>query len=179
MRAYDGFVCEVELSFDHQGSMFVFDLRTDWYQELTEVLEEIETVVGLDAMPIVGLLSFLIGVVMAYQGADQLRRFGAEARPALAALLTALDDENLLVRSNIVPALGTIDAQDPTVLAALARAVKDKCAAVRLIAVKTLGEIAPRTKESIAALQGALADPDPDVCQFAAEALRKIGHVEE
>ena len=34
--------------------------------------------VGLDAMPIVGLLSFLIGVVMAYQGADQLRRFGAE-----------------------------------------------------------------------------------------------------
>jgi phospholipid/cholesterol/gamma-HCH transport system permease protein len=34
--------------------------------------------VGLNAMPIVGLLSFLIGVVLAYQGADQLRRFGAE-----------------------------------------------------------------------------------------------------
>lgn len=34
--------------------------------------------VGLDAMPIVGLLSFLIGVVVAYQGAEQLRRFGAE-----------------------------------------------------------------------------------------------------
>jgi phospholipid/cholesterol/gamma-HCH transport system permease protein len=33
---------------------------------------------GVNAMPIVGLLSFLIGVVMAYQGADQLRRFGAE-----------------------------------------------------------------------------------------------------
>jgi phospholipid/cholesterol/gamma-HCH transport system permease protein len=33
---------------------------------------------GLDAMPIVGLLSFLIGIVLAYQGADQLRRFGAE-----------------------------------------------------------------------------------------------------
>lgn len=33
---------------------------------------------GLNAIPIVGLLSFLIGVVMAYQGADQLRRFGAE-----------------------------------------------------------------------------------------------------
>jgi len=29
-------------------------------------------------LPIVGLLSFLIGVVMAYQGADQLKRFGAE-----------------------------------------------------------------------------------------------------
>jgi phospholipid/cholesterol/gamma-HCH transport system permease protein len=34
--------------------------------------------VGLDALPIVGLLSFLIGVVLAFQGADQLRRFGAE-----------------------------------------------------------------------------------------------------
>ncbi len=33
---------------------------------------------GIDAMPIVGLLSFLIGVVTAFQGADQLRRFGAE-----------------------------------------------------------------------------------------------------
>src|SRR5207249_635964 len=33
---------------------------------------------GVDSMAIVGLLSFLIGVVFAYQGADQLRRFGAE-----------------------------------------------------------------------------------------------------
>jgi phospholipid/cholesterol/gamma-HCH transport system permease protein len=33
---------------------------------------------GLDALPIIGLLSFLIGIVLAYQGADQLRRFGAE-----------------------------------------------------------------------------------------------------
>lgn len=33
---------------------------------------------GLNAMPIVGLLSFLIGVVLAYQGAAQLRQFGAE-----------------------------------------------------------------------------------------------------
>jgi len=33
---------------------------------------------GVNALPIVGLLSFLIGIVMAYQGADQLRRFGAE-----------------------------------------------------------------------------------------------------
>lgn len=33
---------------------------------------------GINALPIVGLLSFLIGVVLAYQGADQLERFGAE-----------------------------------------------------------------------------------------------------
>jgi len=34
--------------------------------------------VGVAALPIVRLLSFLVGVVMAYQGADQLRRFSAE-----------------------------------------------------------------------------------------------------
>ena len=33
---------------------------------------------GLNALPIVGLISFLIGVVLAYQGADQLERFGAQ-----------------------------------------------------------------------------------------------------
>jgi phospholipid/cholesterol/gamma-HCH transport system permease protein len=33
---------------------------------------------GLNATPIVGLLSLLIGVVFAYQGSDQLRRFGAD-----------------------------------------------------------------------------------------------------
>ncbi len=33
---------------------------------------------GVTALPILGLLSFLIGVVLAYQGAEQLRRFGAE-----------------------------------------------------------------------------------------------------
>ena len=32
---------------------------------------------GVDALPIVALLSFLLGVVVAYQGADQLRRYGA------------------------------------------------------------------------------------------------------
>lgn len=32
---------------------------------------------GWDALPIVGLLSFLLGIVVAYQGADQLRQYGA------------------------------------------------------------------------------------------------------
>jgi phospholipid/cholesterol/gamma-HCH transport system permease protein len=34
-------------------------------------------IAGVDALPITGLLSFLMGVVIAYQGADQLQRFGA------------------------------------------------------------------------------------------------------
>jgi phospholipid/cholesterol/gamma-HCH transport system permease protein len=44
---------------------------------IISVLSHVERI-GLDAMPIVGLLSFLIGVVLAYQGADQLRNYGAE-----------------------------------------------------------------------------------------------------
>lgn len=44
---------------------------------LTAVIHQIEET-GLNALPIVGLLMFLIGVVLAYQGADQLRRFDLE-----------------------------------------------------------------------------------------------------
>jgi phospholipid/cholesterol/gamma-HCH transport system permease protein len=40
------------------------------------ILHNIQTA-GFEALPIVGLLSFLMGVVIAYQGADQLQRFGA------------------------------------------------------------------------------------------------------
>jgi len=44
---------------------------------LTPLVYQIE-MVGLRAMPIVGLISFLIGAVVVNQGAVQLRRFGAE-----------------------------------------------------------------------------------------------------
>jgi phospholipid/cholesterol/gamma-HCH transport system permease protein len=40
------------------------------------ILHNIQTA-GFEALPITGLLSFLMGVVIAYQGADQLQRFGA------------------------------------------------------------------------------------------------------
>jgi hypothetical protein len=41
MRVYDGFTCALELSFDHQGRIYVFDLRTEWYEELTDILDDI------------------------------------------------------------------------------------------------------------------------------------------
>ena len=34
--------------------------------------------VGVSALPIIGLMSFLIGIVIAQQGAAQLQQFGAE-----------------------------------------------------------------------------------------------------
>jgi phospholipid/cholesterol/gamma-HCH transport system permease protein len=52
-------------------------IRSPRRLRVTALLHHIEET-GLNALPIVGLLSLLIGIVMAYQGADQLRRFGAE-----------------------------------------------------------------------------------------------------
>ena len=44
---------------------------------IAAIFQQIEET-GINALPIVGLLSFLIGVVIAYQGITQLRQFGAE-----------------------------------------------------------------------------------------------------
>lgn len=35
-------------------------------------------IMGFDSLPIIGLLNFLVGIVIAYQGAGQLQKFGAE-----------------------------------------------------------------------------------------------------
>jgi hypothetical protein len=42
LRIYDSFVCAIELSFDHQGRVFLFDLRTEWYEDLSDLLDEIQ-----------------------------------------------------------------------------------------------------------------------------------------
>ncbi len=58
--------------------------------------------VGINALPIVGLLSFLIGVVLSYQGADQLRRFGAEIFTVNLLGVSILRELGVLVASIIV-----------------------------------------------------------------------------
>lgn len=67
--AFVRFVGEVTIA---GGAMLrqrrLWRLRTIWH--------EIE-IGGFDALPIIGLTSFLLGVVVAYQGADQLRHYGA------------------------------------------------------------------------------------------------------
>ncbi len=42
MRGYSGFVCQIELSF-HLGSIrYIFELRTDWYDDLNELMYRID-----------------------------------------------------------------------------------------------------------------------------------------
>jgi|ERR1700722_7353931 hypothetical protein len=42
MRAYEGFTCQIELSFDHAQRTYVFEVRTDWFDELNDLMERIE-----------------------------------------------------------------------------------------------------------------------------------------
>jgi len=44
---------------------------------LTSIVHHIEQT-GVNAIPIIAIMAFFIGIVLAYQGADQLRQFGAE-----------------------------------------------------------------------------------------------------
>ncbi len=45
LRAYEGSVCAIELSFDHEGRVFLFDLRTEWFDEFSEMSDEIQLLV--------------------------------------------------------------------------------------------------------------------------------------
>jgi phospholipid/cholesterol/gamma-HCH transport system permease protein len=58
--------------------------------------------VGLNALPIVGLLSFLVGVVLAYQGVDQLRRFGAEIYTIDLVGISVLREMGILITAIVV-----------------------------------------------------------------------------
>ena len=68
-KAMLGFIGQSALAF--AGSL-AHPARVRW----RPVLHNIRTA-GVDALPIISLLSFLLGIVIAYQGADQLRRYGA------------------------------------------------------------------------------------------------------
>lgn len=62
LRAYEGSVCAIELSFDHEGRVYLFDLRAEWFDEFAEMQDEIQLLVpdpddGDDDSPISGYFS--------------------------------------------------------------------------------------------------------------------------
>lgn len=46
MRVYEGFTCEIELSFEVASRIYVYDLRTEWYEELTDLMDDLEILGG-------------------------------------------------------------------------------------------------------------------------------------
>lgn len=68
---------------------------------LTATVHQIEEV-GINALPIVGLLMFLIGIVLAYQGADQLKRFGFELFTVNALGVGVLRELGVLITAIII-----------------------------------------------------------------------------
>jgi len=42
IQAYEGFTCQIELSFDHAQRTYIFEVRTEWFDELNDLLEQIE-----------------------------------------------------------------------------------------------------------------------------------------
>lgn len=57
---------------------------------------------GVMAIPIVSLIAFLISIVLAYQGADQLRRFGAEIFTINMVAISVLREMGVLLTSIMV-----------------------------------------------------------------------------
>jgi phospholipid/cholesterol/gamma-HCH transport system permease protein len=57
---------------------------------------------GLDAMPIVGILLFLVGIVIAYQGVDQLRQFGGEIYVVNLVGISVLREMGVLISSIVI-----------------------------------------------------------------------------
>lgn len=71
------------------------------YLRVRSIVRFIE-LVGVNALPIVGLISFLIGVVLVYQGADQLRQFGAEIYTVNLLAVSMLREIGILLTAIVV-----------------------------------------------------------------------------
>jgi len=76
-------------------------LRNPSRLRVTPLIYHMEQV-GFNAVPIVALISFLIGVVLAYQGATQLRQFGAEIFTVELVSISVLREIGILLTAIIV-----------------------------------------------------------------------------
>ena len=89
---------------------YVGRVTVEWFKTLyaprrhfriTATIHQIEEV-GINALPIVGLLMLLVGVVLAYQGADQLKRFDLEIFTVNALGVGVLRELGVLITAIII-----------------------------------------------------------------------------
>ena len=82
-------------------TVFARSLLMPWRIRPVPLIAHMEQT-GLNALPIVGLISFLVGVVLAYQGADQLERFGAQIYTVNLVAVGVLREMGILLTAIIV-----------------------------------------------------------------------------
>ena len=89
---------------------YIGRVTVEWFKTLyaprrhfrfTATIHQIEEV-GINALPIVGLLMVLVGVVLAYQGADQLKRFDLEIFTVNALGIGVLRELGVLITAIII-----------------------------------------------------------------------------
>lgn len=42
LAIYEGFTCAVELSFDYEGRIYLYEIQTEWYEEWHDILDEVD-----------------------------------------------------------------------------------------------------------------------------------------
>jgi hypothetical protein len=42
LHSYEGFTCALELSFDYEGRVYLFNLRAEWYDDYLDLVEELD-----------------------------------------------------------------------------------------------------------------------------------------
>jgi hypothetical protein len=47
-RRYVGSTCALEMAFDYNSHLYVYEIQPDWYQEFLEASEELSTMLGLN-----------------------------------------------------------------------------------------------------------------------------------
>src|SRR5262245_16097145 len=109
------------------------------------------------------------------RGAFGLSRHGADARPAVPALIEALKRPTPLVRQNAALALGAIGPGAESAVPALTEALGDSEWAVRRQVALSLGEIGPAAKPALGELTKREADANKQVREAAKGARKKIG----
>jgi phospholipid/cholesterol/gamma-HCH transport system permease protein len=79
------------------GRVILHPRRFRWISLLVHIEQT-----GINAVPIVGLISFLVGVVIAYQGADQLRQFNAQFLTVNMVGISVLREMGILLTAIVV-----------------------------------------------------------------------------
>jgi len=106
---------------------------------------------------------------------DALAEHGADAAPAVQALIGLMADESALVRAHAARTLGEIGDPAKPAAEVLAQAMADDNEDVRLMAVGALAKIKPGKEKVVPLMLKAMADEDYSVVLRATHALSSLG----